>query len=61
VLVEYRGEDRWVPIKALHKMTSDQVRKEMSPHQIAFLENLAILPRQHVLVFRKPALARTSE
>lgn len=54
VFVEYRGEDRWVPIKALHKMTAEQVKKEMALHQIEFVDNLSILPRQHVLVFRKP-------
>lgn len=54
VFVEYRGEDRWVPIKPLHKMTAEQVKKEMALHRIDFVDNLAILPRQHVLIFRKP-------
>jgi hypothetical protein len=30
VFVEFRGEDPKVPIKLLHKMTVEQVRKEMS-------------------------------
>ena len=54
VFVEYRGEERWIPIKPLHKMTADQVRKEMALHpRLTFVENLTQLPRQHVLVFRK--------
>jgi hypothetical protein len=53
VLVEYRGEDPAVPIKPLHKMTEAQVRREMAVHPIKFESNLAALPRQHVLVFRK--------
>ena len=55
VLVEYRGEDPNVPIKPLHKMTVAQVRKEMSVHPIRFDQTIAKLPRQHIIVFRKPA------
>ncbi|MFO1499999.1 MAG: class I SAM-dependent methyltransferase [Verrucomicrobiota bacterium] len=53
VFVEYRGEDPTVPIKRLHKMTQDQVRKEMAPHHLAWQNTLTNLPRQHVLIFRK--------
>jgi ubiquinone/menaquinone biosynthesis C-methylase UbiE len=54
VFVEYRGEERWIPIKPLHKMTAAQVRKEMALHpRLAFVENRTNLPRQHILVFRK--------
>ena len=56
VFVEYRGEERWIPIKPLHKMTANQVRKEMALHpRLAFLENLTNLPRQHILIFQKKA------
>jgi ubiquinone/menaquinone biosynthesis C-methylase UbiE len=56
VLVEYRGEERWIPIKPLHKMTANQVRKEMALHpRLAFMENLTNLPRQHILIFQKKA------
>jgi ubiquinone/menaquinone biosynthesis C-methylase UbiE len=54
VFVEYRGEDPAVPIKPLHKMTLAQVRREMAVHPVEFVENIATLPRQHVIVFRKP-------
>lgn len=53
VLVEYRGEDPDVPIKPLHKMTVAQVRKEMSVHPVTFEQTIGILPRQHIIVFRK--------
>ena len=56
VFVEYRGEERWIPIKPLHKMTAAQVRKEMALHpRLAFVENLTNLPRQHILIFQKKA------
>ena len=53
VLVEYRGEEPWIPIKALHKMTEAQTRKEMALHPLEWVETLRFLPRQHVLVFRR--------
>ncbi len=53
VLVEYRGEDPSVPIKELHKMTEDQVRREMAAVGLAWRETLDFLPQQHVLVFEK--------
>lgn len=54
VLVEYRGEDAWVPIKRLHKMTVEQVRREMALHDLQWVTNDLRLPRQHILVFRRP-------
>jgi protein-L-isoaspartate O-methyltransferase len=56
VLVEYRGEDPRVPIKPLHKMTEAQVRKEMAVHPVTFERNLATLPRQHILIFRRKSV-----
>lgn len=53
-LVEYRGEERWIPIKPLHKMTEAQVRREMGLHALEWVGNVRGLPRQHLLVFRKP-------
>lgn len=55
VLVEYRGEDPAVPIKALHKMSVAQVRQEMSVQPVTFEQSIETLPRQHVIVFRKNA------
>ncbi len=53
VLVEYRGEDPAVPIKPLHKMTAAQVRRELAVHPVRFERNLDVLPRQHLLIFRR--------
>ena len=53
VFVEFRGEDPSVPIKPLHKMTEAQVRKEMSVHPLEWAETIKVLPRQHIIVFRK--------
>jgi SAM-dependent methyltransferase len=53
VFVEFRLEDPKVPIKLVHKMTENQVRKEMQPHPLAWVETLESLPWQHVIVFRK--------
>ena len=53
VLVEYRGEDPEVPIKPLHKMTEAQVRREFSVQPVRFERNIDVLPRQHILVFRR--------
>ncbi|MBX3731956.1 MAG: class I SAM-dependent methyltransferase [Verrucomicrobiae bacterium] len=53
VLVEYRGEEKWVPIKPLHKMTEAQVKAELALHPLDWVETLRVLPRQHILVFRR--------
>jgi len=53
VFVEFRGEDPDVPIKRVHKMTEAQVRKEMGVHPLEWVETIATLPRQHIIVFRK--------
>ncbi len=55
VFVEYRGEDPEVPIKPLHKMTEAQVRKEMTTQPLEYVETVRTLPRQHIIIFRKPA------
>lgn len=51
--IEFRGEDPEVPIKPVHKMTEAQVRKEMTPHPLEWVETIRTLPRQHILVFRR--------
>jgi precorrin-6B methylase 2 len=53
VFIEYRGEDKWVPIKPLHKMTEAQLKKEMGLHPVDWTETLKLLPRQHVIIFQK--------
>jgi hypothetical protein len=56
VLLEYRGEDPNVAIKPVHKMTQDQVRKEMAAVQLIWKETKDFLPYQHLLIFEKPAV-----
>lgn len=55
VLVEYRREDPQVPIKLIHKMTQEQVKKELSQPEfgLKWSKTIDTLPRQHILVFEK--------
>lgn len=50
-LIEYRGEDKSVPIKRLHKMTEIQAVKEMKAAGLVLKENIDNLPWQHCMVF----------
>jgi SAM-dependent methyltransferase len=56
VLVEFRAEDPLVPIRPEHKMTVDQVRREVEPQGFVFKDPpLEFLPWQHIIIFEKPA------
>ncbi len=55
VFVEYRLEDKDVPIKLVHKMSQKQVAKEMAPHPLRYVKTLDDLPWQHVIIFEKKA------
>jgi len=55
VFVEFRREDPKVPIKDVHKMTEAQVRKEMAAQPVEWSETIEVLPRQHIIVFKKKA------
>lgn len=55
VLVEYRAEDRNVPIRPEHKMTVEQARAEVEAEGYRLDKALETLPRQHILIFRKGA------
>ena len=57
VLIEYRGEDRSVPIKPLHKMTEAQARREMAAVGLSWVRTDGFLPQQHFLVFERPPIA----
>ncbi|WP_341524688.1 class I SAM-dependent methyltransferase [Nostoc sp. UHCC 0302] len=54
VLVEYRGENPFIMIKRVHKMTQKQVRKEMQAVGLVWRETKNLLPQQHLMVFEKP-------
>ncbi len=53
VLVEYRGENPFIPIKPLHKMTQRQVKREMAAVGLQWIGTTNILPQQHILLFEK--------
>jgi len=53
VLVEYRQEDRRVPIKEVHKMSQAQLRKEMGLFPVKWVETNPALPWQHIVIFEK--------
>ncbi len=55
-LIEYRGEDPRIPIKALHKMTQQQAIKEMQAVGLDWIETRDFLPTQHFMVFQKAGL-----
>lgn len=55
ILIEYRAEDRSVPIKPLHKMSENQAIDEMRAIGLRHLRTEDFLPQQHFLVFEKPA------
>jgi precorrin-6B methylase 2 len=53
VFVEYRAEDAKVPIKALHKMSEAQIKREAAVHALVWERTVGNLPWQHLVVFRK--------
>ena len=53
VFVEFRASDPAVPIKALHTMTEEQVRREAAVHPLEWVTTASNLPWQHVIIFRK--------
>lgn len=52
-LVEYRKEDRRVPINPLHKMSARQVVTELQANRFRLVERYEHLPWQHLLIFMK--------
>lgn len=52
-LVEYRKEDPRVPIKEVHKMSEQQVIKEMTAVGLKHLKTVKTLPIQHLVIFGK--------
>lgn len=52
VLVEFRLEDPLVPIKLLHKMSKEQILKEIPPNGFKLVEQYDKLPWQHVMFFQ---------
>jgi ubiquinone/menaquinone biosynthesis C-methylase UbiE len=53
VLLEYRKEDPAVPILPEHKMSVREVRAELEGEGFQFERVDPVLPRQHILIFKK--------
>ncbi|MGC3966583.1 MAG: class I SAM-dependent methyltransferase [Pirellulales bacterium] len=53
VLVEFRMEDPQVPIKLEHKMSKEQILKELPPNGFKLAQQFDGLPWQHVMWFEK--------
>ena len=51
VLVEFRSEDRGVPIKLRHKMSKAQVVREMAANGFRLADETDALPWQHAMAF----------
>ncbi len=56
-LVEFRLEDPEVPIKLLHKMSKEQILKELPPNGFKLVDEFEGLPWQHLMFF-EPAEAK---
>ena len=52
VLIEFRKETAWVPIREEHKMTVREARLELEHEGYRFDRVIDVLPWQHILVFR---------
>jgi len=53
VFVEYRKEDPRIPIKEVHKMSVDQLKKEMKAVRLSYVRTVETLPSQHIVIFEK--------
>ena len=52
VLIEFRKESPWVPIREEHKMSIQDARMELEAEGYRFDRVIDVLPWQHILVFR---------
>jgi SAM-dependent methyltransferase len=55
VLIEFRKESEWVPIREEHKMSVREARMELEAEGFTFDRVIDVLPWQHILVFRPKA------
>jgi hypothetical protein len=54
VLIEYRREDPRIPIAATHRMSIAEARTEIEAEGFTFGRVIEELPRQHIIIFKKP-------
>ena len=59
VLIEFRKESEWVPIREEHKLSVREARMELEAEGFAFDRVIDVLPWQHILVFRANAASLT--
>lgn len=52
-LLEFRSEDLRVPIKTEHKMSKDQIMKELEPNGYKLVREFNDLPWQHLMFFAR--------
>ncbi len=52
VLIEFRLEDPRVPIREVHKMSVDQVRRELGADGFQIEKVIDVLPWQHIIVLK---------
>jgi ubiquinone/menaquinone biosynthesis C-methylase UbiE len=53
VFVEYRKEDPKVQIKEVHKMSVEQLDREMKAVRFTRVRTVEVLPSQHIVIFAK--------
>lgn len=53
-IVEYRGEDPTIPVPEAHRMTEEQIRREITASGFNFRSSREALPQQHLIIFAKP-------
>ncbi len=52
VLIEFRKESEWVPIREEHKMSVREARMELEAEGFTFERVIDVLPWQHILIFK---------
>jgi ubiquinone/menaquinone biosynthesis C-methylase UbiE len=52
VLLEYKKEDPYIPIRPDHKMSVSEVKAELEAEGFRLHQVNSSLPRQHVLIFK---------
>jgi ubiquinone/menaquinone biosynthesis C-methylase UbiE len=58
VLIEFRKESEWVPIREEHKISVREARMELEGEGYRFDRVLDVLPWQHILIFRRDRVGR---
>jgi hypothetical protein len=59
--VEYRTEDPKVPIKPEHKMSKEQIMKELPPNGYKLVKEFDKLPWQHMMWFEADEAKKSND